>query len=70
MFCFVALSLLSIILCTVLDALGLATRQDGTTCQMENTFAMLVLITCIAGMDISLNIFTLILALLQIEIRP
>ena len=52
MFCFVFLSLLSIILCTVLDALVLATHQDGITCQMENTFAMLVLITCIAGLSV------------------
>ena len=43
---------ISIILRTVLDALVLVTHQDGTTCQMENTFAMLVLITCIAGMSV------------------
>ena len=52
MFCFLVLSLLFIILRTVLDALVLVTRQDGTTCQMENTFVMLVLITCIAGMSV------------------
>ena len=52
MFCFVVLSLLSVILRTVLDALVLATHQDGITCQMENTFVMRVLITCIAGMSV------------------
>ena len=29
--------------------LGLVTHQDGTTCQMENIFVMLALITCTAG---------------------
>ena len=62
MFCFVVLSLLFIILHTVLDALVLVTHQDGTTCQMENTFVMLASITCIAGMSIC--------ALLQKEMSP